>query len=151
MSFKKFYQFINETIGTVSAPVYGEAPEEYPEIAIESDTDYIKELTLLLKELYTSAMTCEYDGVKMKETLFPKYKNTKYKMNITEDGRFKFDSFGKYPDVYIHLDNMKKGKHTKESIKEEIKNQIKRIEERMPGMPSQSAIASFSSAPNLPA
>jgi hypothetical protein len=40
---------------------------------------------------------------------------------------------------------MKKGKHTKETIKEEIKSNLKKLEERMPGMPSQSAISSFQS------
>ena len=150
MSFKKFNTFVNETIGTVNAPVYGEAPEEYPEIALEQDSQYLKEITLILKELYTSALNCGCDGIKLKETLFPKYQKTKYKMNVTEDGDFRLDTFGKYPDVHINLSNMKKGNHNKQSIKEEIKMQIKKIQERMPGMPSISQISSFSSAPNLP-
>ena len=79
----------------------------------------------------------------------PKYKGTKVKMNVTEDGIFKFDTFGRYPDMTINLKNMKDGKHTKESILEEIKRNVKKLNERMPGMPSQSAISGFSSAPSL--
>ena len=84
MKFKNFSTFVNETVGTVSAPVYGEAPEEFPEIAIEGDEEtkkrYEKELVKVLKELYSTAMKCEYDGHKIKETLLPKYKNAKVKM-----------------------------------------------------------------------
>ena len=72
-------------------------------------------------------------------------------MNITEDGDFRLDTFGRYPSIAINLKNMKEGKHTKETIKEEIKKNIKKLNERLPGMPSQSAISSFSSDPHLPA
>ena len=157
VKFLSFNSFIHEDngglIGTVSAPVYGESPEEFPEINVENKDvrykSYLKEISVLLKEIYSTALNCEYDGHKLKETLFPKYKDTKIKMQVTEDGHFRFDSFGKYPDINVNLKNMKKGKHTKESIIKEIKTNIKKLEERMPGMPSQSAIASFSSAPHL--
>ena len=151
--FLSFNSFVNETIGTINAPVYGEDSEQYPEINVESKDErykkYLKEIASLLKEIYSTALDCECDGHKIKETLFPKYKDTKVKMQVTEEGIFRFDSFGKYPDVNVNLKNMKKGKHTKESLLKEVKNNIKKLEERMPGMPSQSAIASFSSAPHL--
>lgn len=139
---------LEEMVGTVNAPVFDEEPEEFPEIAIEkkgTNNKMAKEIGRLLKELYTTALTCEYDGHKIKETLYPKYKGTRVKMNITEDGKFMFDSFGRYPDIIIDLKNMKKGKHTKETIKEEIKSNLKKLKERMSGMPSQSAISSFQS------
>ena len=84
----------------------------------------LNEIQALLKELYNAALKCEYDGHKIKETLYPKYKGTRVKMNITEEGKFMFDSFGRYPDVVINLENMKKGKHTEDTIKEEIKKHI---------------------------
>ena len=77
--------------------------------------------------------------------MFSKYKGTKTKIHVTEGGNIRFDSFGRYPDITVDLKNMKKGKHTKETIKEEIKSNLKKLEERMPGMPSQSAISSFQS------
>lgn len=138
---------ISETVGTIDAPVYDESPEEFPEIAIEKkDSSQIKfagNLAKLLKELYTTALNCDYDGHKIKETLYPKYKGTKTKMNITEEGKFMFDTFGRFPDVSINLKNMKKGEHDESSIKEEIKKHIKKITERISGMPSMSQIASF--------
>ena len=144
-------EIIFETVGTINAPIQGEAPEEYPEIALEKDNKYLKEIILLLKELYTSALDNDCDATRLKETLIPKYKDTKFKINITEDGDLRLDSFGKYPDVHINLPNMKKGNHTKSSIKEEIRSQIKKLHERLPGIPSISQISSFSSEPNLPA
>ena len=156
-SFKDFksYGKLNETVGTVSAPVYGEAPEEFPEIAVEGDEEskkrYTTELVKILKELYDTALSCGCDGNTMKDTLKPRYKHSKVKMNVTEDGDFRFDSFGRYPNIAINLKNMKEGNHTKDTIKEEIKKNIKKLNERMPGMPSQSAISSFSSDPHLPA
>jgi hypothetical protein len=133
-------------VGTVNAPIDDESLEEFPEIAIEkkgSNNKMAKEIGRLLKELYTTALTCEYDAHKIKETLYPKYKGTRVKMNITEDGKFMFDSFGRYPDVVINLENMKKGKHNESTIKEEIKKHVKKIVERIAGMPSMSQIASF--------
>jgi hypothetical protein len=144
---------LNELISSTDAPVYGEAPEEFPEVAIEKKDqrhkNYLMEVSKILKEIFKTAVDCQYDGHKLKETLFPKYKDTKMKMHVTEDGHFRFDSFGKYPDISVNLKNMKKGKHTHESVIKELKSNIKKLEERMPGMPSQSAIASFSSAPHL--
>ena len=137
---------LSETVGTVNAPVFDEEPEEFPEIAIEkkgTNNKMAKEIGRLLKELYSTALSCDCDGHKIKETLYPKYKGTRIKMNITEDGKFMFDSFGRYPDVVINLENMKKGKHTEETIKEEIKKHVKKIVERIAGMPSMSQIASF--------
>ena len=144
---------LNELISSVDAPIYGEAPEEFPEVAIEKKDErhknYLMEVSKILKEIFKTAVDCKYDGHKLKEILFPKYKDTKMKMHVTEDGHFRFDSFGKYPDINVNLKNMKKGKHTHESVIKELKSNIKKLEERMPGMPSQSAIASFSSAPHL--
>lgn len=137
---------LDEVVGTVNTPVYDEPTEEFPEIAIEKkDTQnkFAKEVGRLLKELYTTALTCEYDGHKIKETLYPKYKGTRVKMNITDEGKFMFDSFGRYPDVIINLEKMKEGKHDESTIKEEIKKHIKKIVERIAGMPSMSQIASF--------
>ena len=138
---------ISETVGTVNAPIYDEEPEEFPEIALEKSTSKDKkrltEIAGLLKELYSTALNCDCDGHKIKEKLYPKYKGTKVKMNITEDGKFTFDSFGKYPDVILNLKNMKKGNHTDTTLKEELEKHIKRISERISGMPSMSQIASF--------
>ena len=137
-----------ETVGTINAPVYDEFPEEFPEIAVEKDEKYfkyMKEIATLLREIFHTAIDNDYDGHKIKETLFPKYKETKTKIYVTEDGHIRFDSFGRYPDITVNLENMKKGNHTKETIKEEIKSNLKKLEERMPGMPSQSAISSFQS------
>ena len=146
-------QSLNELISSVDAPVYGESPQDYPEVNVEKKDErhknYLMEVSKILKEILKTAVDCEYDGHKIKETLFPKYKDTKMKMHVTEDGHFRFDSFGKYPDMTVNLKNMKKGKATHESIIKELKANIKKLEERMPGMPSQSAIASFSSAPHL--
>ena len=137
---------LEETVGIVNAPIDDEEPEEFPEIAIEKkDTPNkaAKELGRLLKELYTTALTCEYDGHKIKETLAPKYKGTRVKMNITDEGKFMFDSFGRYPDVVINLKKMKDGKHNEDTIKEEIKKHVKKVVERIVGMPSISQISSF--------
>jgi len=145
---KSFEGYINEIVGTVNAPVYDEFPEEFPEIAVEKDEKYrkyIKEIAMILKEIFHTAIDNDYDGHKIKETLFPKYKDTKTKIYVTEDGHIRFDSFGRYPDITVDLNNMKKGKHTKETVKEEIKSNLKKLDERMPGMPSQSAISSFQS------
>ncbi len=137
---------LEEMVGIVNSPVDDEDVEEFPEIAIEKKNTpnrFAKEVGRLLKELYTTALTCEYDGHKIKETLLPKYKGTKIKMNVTDEGKFMFDSFGRYPDVIINLKKMKEGKHTNDSIKEEIKKHIKSIVERIAGMPSVSQISSF--------
>ena len=138
---------IDEVVGTVNAPIYDEEPEEFPEIAIEKkDTkkaNKINEIQALLKELYSTALKCEYDGHKIKETLYPKYKGTRIKMNITDEGKFMFDSFGRHPDVVINLDNMKKGKHNDKTILKEVKKHISKMTERIEGMPSMSQIASF--------
>ena len=138
---------LDEIVGTVNAPIYDEEPEEFPEIAIEKKDSKskgkINEIQALLKELYNAALKCEYDGHKIKETLYPKYKGTRVKMNITEEGKFVFDSFGRYPDVLINLKNMKKGKHTSETVEKEIKKHMKKLTERIAGMPSISQIASF--------
>lgn len=145
---KSFEGHVNELVGTVNAPVYDEFPEEFPEIQVEKDEKYykyLKEIATILRELFHSAIDNEYDGNKIKEALFSKYKGTKTKIHVTEDGNIRFDSFGRYPDITVDLKNMKKGKHTKETIKEEIKSNLKKLEERMPGMPSQSAISSFQS------
>ena len=147
--FKKYKDFIqlNEVVGTVNAPVFDEEPEEFPEIAIENasskDKKRINEIAKILKELYSTALNCDCNGHKIKEKLYPKYKGTKVKMNITEDGKFMFDSFGRYPDVVINLENMKKGNHNEKTLKEEIKKHISKISERIAGMPSMSQIASF--------
>ncbi|MBC8429802.1 MAG: hypothetical protein H8D92_00235 [Pelagibacteraceae bacterium] len=137
---------LEETVGIVNAPIDDEQVEEFPEIAIEKkDTSNkgAKELGRLLKELYTTALTCEYDGHKIKETLSPKYKGTRVKMNVTDEGKFMFDSFGRYPDVIINLKKKKEGSHTNDTIKEEIKKHVKKIVERIAGMPSMSQISSF--------
>ena len=63
--------------------------------------------------------------------------------NITEDGIFVFDSFGRYPDVLINLENMKSGKYKSKTVKEELKKHISKLSERIAGMPSMSQIASF--------
>ena len=152
--FYKFSEYITETVGSVNAPVYGEPSEEFPEIAVEDlkkDKTYLKELAKLLHEFYNAALSSGCDGNKIKEAMGPKYKGGKLKMNITEDDQFIVDSFGKYPDIIINLKNMKKGNHTKETIKEEIKANLKKIEERMPGMPSISQISSFNTSPHLAA
>lgn len=136
-----------ETVGTVNAPVYDEDPEEFPEIAVEKEDirkhKHAKEIGKLLKEIYKTALDCDCDGHKIKEALRPKYKDGKVKMNITDEGKFMFDSFGKYPDVVVDLKNMKKGNHTTETIIEEVKKHLKTITERMAGMPSMSQISSF--------
>ena len=138
---------LDEVVGTVNAPVYDEEPEEFPEIAIEKKDSKkgkrIDEIAALLKELYSTALKCEYDAHKIKETLYPKYKGTRVKMNITEDGKFVFDSFGRYPDVLINLENMKSGKYKSKTVKEELKKHISKLSERIAGMPSMSQIASF--------
>ena len=137
---------VTETIGTVNAPIYDEFPENFPEIQLEKDEKHfkrMKEIATILKELFSAAIDNEYDGNRIKEAMFPKYKGTKTKIHVTEDGHIRFDSFGRYPDIKVNLNNMKKGKHTKETIKEEIKSNLKKLEERMPGMPSQSGISSF--------
>ena len=137
---------LEEMVGIVNAPIDDEQSEDFPEIAIEKkDTPnkFAKEVGRLLKELYTTALTCEYDGHKIKETLYPKYKGTRIKMNITDEGKFMFDSFGRYPDVIINLKKMKDGNHDESSIKEEIKKHVRKIVERIAGMPSMSQIASF--------
>ena len=136
-----------ETVGSVNEPVFDHDPDAYPEIAVEKkDPNFDKHargVAKLLKELFSTAVSCEYDGNRIKEALHPKYKGSKVKMNITEDGNFMFDSFGKYPDVMINLKNMKEGNHNDESIKEEIKKHLKKIVERMAGVPSMSQISSF--------
>ena len=135
-----------EMVGIVNSPVDDENPEEFPEIAIEkkaTDTKFAKDVARLLYELYTAALTCEYDGNKIKEVLHTKYKGTRVKMNITDEGKFMFDSFGRYPDVIIDLKNMKKGNHDDTTIKEEVKKHVKKIVERISGMPSMSQISSF--------
>ena len=135
-----------ETVGIVNSPIDDEEVEEFPEIAIEKkDTNNkpAKELGRLLKELFTTALTCDCDGHKIKETLIPKYKGTRVKMNVTDEGKFMFDSFGRYPDVVINLKKMKEGNHTNDTIKEEIKKHVKKIVERIAGMPSMSQISSF--------
>ena len=137
---------VTETVGTVNAPVYDEFPEAFPEIQVEKDEKYfkyMKEIATILKEIFTSAIDNEYNGNKIKEAMFPKYKGTKTKIHVTEDGHIRFDSFGRYPDIKVNLTNMKKGNHTKETIKEEIKSNLKKLQERIPGMPSQSGISSF--------
>ncbi len=137
---------VTETIGTVNAPVYDEFPEEFPEIQVEKDEKYfkyMKEIATILKEIFHSAIDNDYNGNKVKETMFPKYKGTKTKIHVTEDGHIRFDSFGRYPDIKVNLNNMKKVNPTKESIKDEIKSNLKKLQERMPGMPSQSGISSF--------
>ena len=136
-----------ETVGSVNEPVFDHDPAAYPEIAVEkkdpSLDKHARGVAKLLKELFSTAVSCEYDGNRIKETLHPKYKGSKVKMNITEDGKFMFDSFGKYPDVVINLKNMKEGNHNDESIKEEIKKHLKKIVERMAGVPSMSQISTF--------
>jgi hypothetical protein len=145
---KSFEGSMYETVGTINAPVYDEFPEEFPEIQVEKDEKYykyLKEIATILRELFHTAIDNEYDGNRVKEAMFPKYKGTKTKIHVTEDGNIRFDSFGRYPDITVNLKNMKKGKHTKETIKEEIKSNLKKLEERMPGMPTQSSISSFQS------
>ena len=138
---------LEEMVGTVNAPIDDADPEqEFPEIAIEKKNTVnksAKEIGRLLKELFTTALTCEYDGHKIKETLMPKYKGSRVKMNITDEGKFMFDSFGRYPDVVINLKKMKEGNHDNDTIKEEIKKHVKKIVERISGMPSMSQISSF--------
>jgi len=144
---KSFDEFINEHVGSVNEPVMDHNPDAFPDVPVKKKdpafNKHARGVAELLKELFSTAVSCEYDGHKLKETLLPKYKDAKVKMNITEDGNFMFDSFGKYPDVLINLKNMKKGKHTNESIKEEIKTHLKKIVERMAGVPSMSQISSF--------
>ena len=141
-----FNGHLEEMVGIVNSPVDDEDIEEFPEIAIEKKNTphkFAKEVGRLLKELYSTALACEYDGHKIKETLYPKYKGTRIKMNITDEGKFMFDSFGRYPDVIINLKKMKEGNHDNDTIKEEIKKHISKIVERIAGMPSMSQIASF--------
>lgn len=138
---ESFKEFVKE--GYSMQPIYQE--EEFvDEIPLDKSAKnkILNELTSLLKELYTKALESGCDGKKLKESLYPKYKGTKIKMNVTEDGRFIFDTFGKFPDIVINLEKMKKGNHNKESIQKEIDNQIK-VFERIPGMPSKSQISSF--------
>jgi len=131
----------------VNAPIYDEPENEGMDISVEKrdpkEKETIKVIENLLKELYGKALECDCDGHRLKDTLYPKYKGTKIKMNITEEGKFIFDSFGRFPDVVINLKNMKKGNHTKETILKEVKKHISKMDERIQGMPSMSQIASF--------
>jgi len=132
-------------VNPTHTPIYDEPNSE--NIPVEKrdpkEKQMVKVIEKLLKELYGKALDCDCDGHRLKDTLYPKYKGTKIKMNITEEGKFIFDSFGRFPDIIINLKNMKKGNHTQETILKEVKKHISKMDERIQGMPSMSQIASF--------